>query len=396
MTSRQPARRAFLLWITLSALLYLTVRATFGTTPDPESLWRSGPANIAYLAISPARFIAKRILGFGPESSFIVACTLASAAYIIAVALTLALYKKLHRRAARTTNHGRRLFLTRATAAGAAFTATGTVAKATLVDPVDLRVVRYKVPIRDLPESLEGLRIAHLSDWHAGARVPLDVLEASTHAALQLKPDLFALTGDYIHSKIHELPAALALIKPLLEPTASRFGVVAVLGNHDYYADAPAISRALSELGVDMIDNKRRFLTAAGWTDSPTNALCIAGLADKWMDTPKPVVTLAGVHATAPRIVLAHQPDTAELPVFHKPNSPRIDLMLCGHTHGGQVRLPLLGTPVVPSNHGQKYAGGLVQGPAFPVLISRGIGMSVLPIRFGVPPEISEITLTRA
>ena len=69
--------------------------------------------------------------------------------------------------------------------------------------------------------------------------------------------------------------------------------------------------------------------------------------------------------------------------------------MISGHTHGGQVRLPLIGTPMIPSQFGQKYAGGLVQGPAFPVLISRGVGMSLLPVRFNVPPEIVEITLTR-
>jgi predicted MPP superfamily phosphohydrolase len=93
-----------------------------------------------------------------------------------------------------------------------------------------------------------------------------------------------------------------------------------------------------------------------------------------------------------PRLLLAHEPDTAELPQLNH----RVDLMLAGHTHGGQVKLPLLGTPVVPSAFGSKYAGGLVQGPAYPVLVSRGIGTSIVPVRWGVPPEVVVITLTRA
>jgi predicted MPP superfamily phosphohydrolase len=102
------------------------------------------------------------------------------------------------------------------------------------------------------------------------------------------------------------------------------------------------------------------------------------------------------VRPETPRLVIAHEPDTAEIGPLRDADAPRIDLMLSGHTHGGQVRLPLVGAPIVPSRYGQKYAGGLVEGPRFPVLVSRGIGMSILPIRFAVAPEIVEVTLTRA
>jgi hypothetical protein len=93
-----------------------------------------------------------------------------------------------------------------------------------------------------------------------------------------------------------------------------------------------------------------------------------------------------------PRLLLAHNPDTAEQV---KPTQ-RVDLMLSGHTHGGQVYLPGLGTPVVPSSYGQKYAGGLCAGPTCPVIVSRGVGMALLPMRLGVPPEIGYLILTRA
>jgi predicted MPP superfamily phosphohydrolase len=90
--------------------------------------------------------------------------------------------------------------------------------------------------------------------------------------------------------------------------------------------------------------------------------------------------------------LLSHNPDVAEDPILLA-SRLRVDLMISGHTHGGQVRLPLLGTPIVPSRFGSRYAGGFVKGPAFPVIISRGIGMSLLPVRWNVAPEIVEIEL---
>ena len=89
---------------------------------------------------------------------------------------------------------------------------------------------------------------------------------------------------------------------------------------------------------------------------------------------------------------LTIRPDTAE----DLPAAVRLDLMLCGHTHGGQIRVPFLGTPVVPSAFGAKYAGGLCLGPRCPVLVNRGVGMAVLPVRLGVPPEVVLIRLKRA
>jgi uncharacterized protein len=92
--------------------------------------------------------------------------------------------------------------------------------------------------------------------------------------------------------------------------------------------------------------------------------------------------------------LLSHNPDTAEDPMVLA-HASKIALQCSGHTHGGQVRIPFLGTPIVPSRYKGKYAGGLMQGPAFPVLISRGIGTSLLPIRLGVPAEVVQLTLTR-
>src|SRR6185436_5967083 len=116
----------------------------------------------------------------------------------------------------------------------------------------------------------------------------------------------------------------------------------------------------------------------------PGRTLCIGGLGDLLTDFVSMNLALEGVDPAIPRVVLAHNPDTAESrQCVGIPGLPphRVDLMLSGHTHGGQVKLPLIGSPAIPSRFGQKYAGGLVQGPSFPVIVSRGIGMSLFPVR---------------
>jgi uncharacterized protein len=172
-----------------------------------------------------------------------------------------------------------------------------------------------------------------------------------------------------------------------------------VLGNHDYYGDARRMSRALIDAGVTMLENSRMFLQSRAGPLLPAPpegpALCIAGLDDFVEGHIDIDAALAGVPATMPRLLLQHNPDAAEYFGLAGPAAPRVDLMVSGHTHGGQVALPFLGSPIVPSLYGQKYAGGLVEGPAFRVLVSRGIGMAILPVRLGVPPELVEFTLIR-
>ena len=148
-----------------------------------------------------------------------------------------------------------------------------------------------------------------------------------------------------------------------------------------------------------MIDNDRVWIDPISMSiaDTPLdNALAIVGLGDLTEDATDIPKAFREIQTDTPRVLLAHQPDTAEIGSLKNPDAPRVDVMFSGHTHGGQVRIPFIGTPLVPSNYGSKYAGGLVQGPRFPVVVSRGIGMSLLPVRFRVPPEIVEVTLTRA
>ncbi|MCC6971866.1 MAG: metallophosphoesterase [Phycisphaerales bacterium] len=275
----------------------------------------------------------------------------------------------------------------------------GVGADATLVEPWDLRVTSYDIPIAGLPDSLVGLKLVQLSDTHLGPRIPASFIREAVAQTLALSPDIVLLTGDYVHNGSAWIAPAAKVFEPLVAPGRV---VVGVLGNHDWWAGGERMSEALTHIGVRMIDNSRCFFDRASRTlnadpdPSRRDQLCLCGVGDLKEDRVDFNAALADVPDFMPRLMLAHRPDTAELPEMHSPRPPRIDLMLCGHTHGGQVRLPILGTPMVPSRYGSKYAAGLVQGPACRVLVSRGVGMSILPLRFGVPPEIVEITLTRA
>lgn len=292
----------------------------------------------------------------------------------------------------------RRQFLATAPLALAGLGLTGSLVRGTMVDPWSLQTMKYEVPIRDLPEGLSGLRIVQISDTHLGPRIPSAFIEETVDLAISLRPDVVMLTGDYIHAGVQHIDLAAEIFKPLLR---LNIPVLGILGNHDWYGDGNRVYRTLARIGITMLDNDRRFLCARSrqlLRMPPESGLTIAGIGDLVED----VVDLEAAFSSVPRVfpclLMSHNPDAAELPAFRplRGEAPRVDIMISGHTHGGQVHIPFVGTPAIPSRYGQKYAGGLVQGPAFPVLISRGVGMSILPVRFGVPPEISEITLVRA
>lgn len=289
----------------------------------------------------------------------------------------------------------RRAFLAKGGLGVAGVSLSAGSAYATIAEPWDLHVDRVTVPIRDLPDGLVGMRVVQISDTHMGPRIPRSFIASAVERAIGLKPDLIALTGDYACISEAYIDDAVSVLGPLVG--SARLGVVGVLGNHDHWLDGPRISRMMSDLGIRMIDNGRVFVSTDGmFNDFVPGSICVAGLGDLIGDTVRPDRAFRAVPDQTPRLTLAHHPDTAELPEFAPGVAPRVDLMLCGHTHGGQVKLPFLGTPAVPSDFGDKYAAGMVQGPSCRVFVSKGVGMSVLPVRFRVPPEINLITLVRA
>ena len=244
-------------------------------------------------------------------------------------------------------------------------------------------------PLHGLPRELDGLRIVQLTDIHHGPNLSLSYVREVVAATNALQADLVLLTGDYVHRS----PLYIEPVARVLAELRGRIGVLGVLGNHDWWEDGPATKRAFAHHRIPLIDNDRMFVTPQRTlARSAASGLCIAGVGDYMEDQVLFDTALGGVPAGMPRVLLSHNPDVAE-DARLLVGKWRVDLMMCGHTHGGQVKLPLLGTPIIPSRYGQKYASGLVQGPVCPVFVSRGVGMTVLPVRFNVAPEVAVIEL---
>ncbi len=274
----------------------------------------------------------------------------------------------------------------------AAGTATAGLGYALVVEPRWFEVTRRELPVRDLPASLDGLRLVQLTDVHHGPWLSLAYVRQVVRTVNDLEPDLVVLTGDYVNLSaeyIGPVVAELAALRP-------RIGAVAVRGNHDWYEDGPRTQRELEEAGIPLIDNARRVVTPdRQLVREAGEGLAVCGVGDLWMDKPDYWQALGGLPGTMPRLLLSHNPDVAEERGLVT-SGLRVDWMLSGHTHGGQIRVPSLGTPVVPSRYGQKYAQGVVQGPVCPVFVCRGVGIALLPVRCGVRPEVAILELRAA
>jgi predicted MPP superfamily phosphohydrolase len=221
------------------------------------------------------------------------------------------------------------------------------------------------------------LRVAVISDLHAGAPhidlAKIDKIVAMTNAE---RPDLILLTGDYSVGRM--MGAQRIRIRDIaahLKPLRARLGVYAVIGNHDRWRDPGRVFRSFPANGIPVLENR----------SVDVGRFWVTGIGDEHTHAADPVRALKRVPKGATALCFTHSPDTfATL-------SPVCGLTVAGHTHGGQVWLPLLGRPAVmiASDFGQRYAIGVVQENGRTLFVSPGIGTSNLPIRFGVPPEIS-------
>jgi predicted MPP superfamily phosphohydrolase len=263
--------------------------------------------------------------------------------------------------------------------------AAGLLGYGLLAEPRWFRVSRRELTLKGLPPELDGLRVVQLTDIHHGPWLSLAYVREVVEASNALEPDLVLLTGDYVHR-------SPAYVRPVVEALAglrARIGVLGVFGNHDWKEDVGLMRRDFGKTDILLIDNGRRVLTSDRRLAAEARAgLALCGVDDLWWGRPDYGRALGGLPADMPRLLLAHNPDVAEERGLTR-SGLRVDLMVSGHTHGGQVYLPFLGTPYLPSRYGQKYARGLVQGPACPVFVCRGIGTTTLPVRLGIPPEIA-------
>lgn len=256
----------------------------------------------------------------------------------------------------------------------------GSALDAFVIEPHWFEVTRPSINVANLPAAWDGVRIAQITDIHIGRNSSLDHARQIVDMCNDLQPDITVLTGDLV-SRADAITRALVEV---LRDLRAGIGKFAVLGNHDYWTNAHMVIASLESAGIDLLTNKHRILTRKG------QKLCIAGVDDLYSNNADVVKALAGVDPKVCRILLCHNPDYAEM----LPPEPRVDLMLAGHTHGGQVNLPILGPIILPIEH-KKYAQGLVAGPRCPVFISRGLGMVTIPVRFNCRPELPLITLRR-
>lgn len=254
-------------------------------------------------------------------------------------------------------------------------------------------VTRHQVSLRGLPAHLNGLRVVQLTDIHLGPWLSTQHVRSIVEATNALRPDLVVLTGDYVY----ESPSYVPQVAKVLGELKPKIGCLGVLGNHDWWEDADLARRELQLAGIPLIDNDRVVLTSSRKLErNADEGLCIAGVGDFWEDRQLYGQALGGLAPTTPRILLSHNPDIAEAEELAA-GAFRVDLMLCGHTHGGQIQLPLVPNPAAGvSRYGAKYTHGLVQGPVAPVYTSAGLGTVGIPIRLGTSPEIAVFELRSA
>jgi uncharacterized protein len=269
----------------------------------------------------------------------------------------------------------------------AAGAAAATAVYALYVEPRWLQCTRTSMHFAQLPPSLEGLRIGLLTDLHAGRDTPAGLIERAVRMTQRERPDLIAIAGDVAESE-----AMLERTLDALAQLRAPLGVYVVPGNHDYrdvgierWHDAVARRPVLTDL-----TNRARVLPVPSGADADPVRLCIAGVDDLAEGRPQ----LDALHAQSDRdftILLAHNPDQAEQA---RRGIDRVDLILSGHTHGGQVRLPGFGAVVNSAEYADLYEAGVRRRPWTQVYTSRGIGTVHLPIRFLTRPEVAIVTLS--
>ena len=254
--------------------------------------------------------------------------------------------------------------------------ALGEMARVALSEPFMLAIERQRIYLRRWPKALDGLRVVHLSDFHYGPIVNPRHLERAIEAANDLAPDLIALTGDYIsHDRSYAAPCA-----ELVGRLRARFGVFAVLGNHDHWTDAALIADLFRSEGITVLLNEGMRI------DLKEESFWLAGVNDTMVGLEDLPLALAGSGDDEMKLLLAHNPI-----ILRRAARAGVDLVLSGHTHGGQVTLrPEKNRSGRPR---RRLLRGLGRRGNTQIYVTRGLGTVVLPIRYGCPPEVSVLEL---
>jgi predicted MPP superfamily phosphohydrolase len=249
-------------------------------------------------------------------------------------------------------------------------------------DVYDIEVTRHEVFIDALPPDLDGYRIAFITDTHVASFMRRGLYREVVAQAVGFDPDLILLGGDFVTWERH-IPLMSEVLAPGL---AARDGVYAVLGNHDYWANADAVIAALTARGVTFVINRSVELRPG---------LRLVGIDEVYRGEPDVDAAFA---PSSPQSSILNPQSGVALGLSHHPDivdllaGRRLDLLVCGHTHGGQIRFPFFGSVVVPSKHEGRYASGFHRVGEVLMYVSRGIG-AIPPLRILCKPEVATFVL---
>ena len=269
------------------------------------------------------------------------------------------------------------------------------------IEPQRLVIRHETIKTNNWDAEFDGLRIAMLSDIHGGSNymtaVRIKEIVAKTN---EQEPDVIVLLGDFVSQRSGKVGSRSLKMEPSevadnLAGLKATYGVFAVMGNHDGEFGEAKVAAELTRVGYRVLQNEVAVIQKDG------KKLRILGTKDhlrfvkSWKESSAELKQMADMSGDGKIILLQHSPDVFPIVTGELSISPDLALFLAGHTHGGQVWLPIFGRPIVPSTFGQKYAYGHVSEKDVDLFVTSGIGMSVFPIRFLVPPEIVVLTVTR-
>lgn len=257
-----------------------------------------------------------------------------------------------------------------------------------LIEPNLPQLVRQEIAIRRWPQRMDGFTVALLSDFHYDPYFSVHPIRAAVGMVNELRPDLIVLTGDFISIPLFgNVSGGAAPAEPcaqLLRQMRAPHGLWAVMGNHDAGTNPNRVTGVLRESGIQVLRNQSVPIEKDG------SRFWLGGLGDVIGERADIPATLHGIPSDEATVLLVHEPDYAD----HVASYP-VDLQLSGHSHGGQLRIPVL-MPLYLPKLGRKYVSGRYQVRDLALYTNRGLGTINIPVRFNCPPEITLLTLRRS
>ncbi len=246
------------------------------------------------------------------------------------------------------------------------------------LEPYWLTVKNVKIKDRDIPDSFNGKKIVFVSDIHHGDHFSRERLSKLVERINSLGPDIILLGGDFIGKGSHYIKPCFEELKKLEAP----LGKYGVLGNHDYYRRGEIVRENMRKAGITVLDNDACWIVYGG------GRIKVGGVGDYYHSNQQLEPTIEDAREEDFVILLSHNPDYAE-----KIRNYKVDIVLSGHTHGGQVTFFGLWAPYIPSGYGQKYRYGMVETEYTKVYVTSGVGCTGYPVRLFARPEICVMEL---